>query len=196
MNDCKVKSELSPRSSVKVTAVKFDFYHGKTDISYCAFSIMVLSAAKKMGAIVMDGKGQCFRNTVKPLKIGMMALKYRAVKHKLPRQEDKYYARACNRYKVTIDDLAELISRSSSASRADVVLVLTALTDLVPSLLLDNKLVQLGELGTVSLHLNSEGEATEEAVTWRSIKNVRVRFRAGMKFKKQLSDLRFKKVKE
>ena len=124
-----------------------------------------------------------------------MTLKYKAVRHKLPQQGDKYYARACKRQKVTLDELAVLISRNSSASRADVVMVLTALTDLVPSLLLQNNSVQLGELGTVSLHLNSRGEATEEEVTWRSIKDVRVQFRASTIFKKQLRNLHYEKRK-
>jgi len=125
-----------------------------------------------------------------------MALKYKAVRHQLPQQADKYYARACNRHLVTLDDLAALISRNSSASRADVVLVLTALTDLVPALLVQNNSVQLGELGTVSLHLNSKGEATEEEVNHRSVKEVRVHFRAGLKFKRQLKDLHFERIKK
>lgn len=125
-----------------------------------------------------------------------MALRYKAVAHKLPQQPERFYARACNRQKVTLDDLAALISRNSSASRADVVMVLTSLTDLVPSLLLQNNSVQLGELGTISLHLNSKGEASEEAVNWRSVNRVRVKFRAGLKIKKQLGQITLKKVKK
>jgi len=125
-----------------------------------------------------------------------MALKYKAVAHKLPQQPEKFYARACNRHKVTLDDLATMISRNSSASRADVVMVLTSVTDLVPSLLLQNNSVQLGELGTISLHFNSKGELSEEAVTWRSVNRVRVRLRAGLMFKKKLDKISLKRVKK
>jgi len=124
-----------------------------------------------------------------------MALTYTTVRHKLPQQPEKFYARACNRHKVTLDDLATMISRNSSASRADVFMVLTSLTDLVPSLLLQNNMVQLGDLGTISLHLNSKGELCEQAVTWRSITRVRVRLRASLLFKKKLDKISLKRIR-
>jgi len=96
-----------------------------------------------------------------------------------------------------LEAISKIISRRSSLSPGDIQHVLTALTELVPELLVNNQTVHLGDLGTISLHLRSRGENSPKAVTSRSITDVRAAFRAGRKLKKGLTDARFvKKVTE
>ncbi|TAJ11610.1 hypothetical protein DMA11_16275 [Marinilabiliaceae bacterium JC017] len=121
-----------------------------------------------------------------------MAIKYKTIRQATPGKQGggtyRYYARACEREKKEIKYLAKIIAQRSSLSESDVKAVLDELTSVVPRLLLDNNTVQLGDFGTLSLHLNSRGEATTEDVSWRSIKDVKVQFRAGLELKKQIKE--------
>jgi len=129
-----------------------------------------------------------------------MAIKYKVIKQgatPLTQTNKSYYtARACKRSLVGLDEIAELLSLRSTLSKADVFATLIALTEAIPEYLLNNQSVQLGDLGTVSLHLSSKSESTPEDVTWRSIKELKVQFRAGKEIKKSLKSAHFKKVTE
>ncbi|MBS2097250.1 HU family DNA-binding protein [Carboxylicivirga linearis] len=129
-----------------------------------------------------------------------MALKYKIIKQevvdKVGITKDVYYARACDRSKVDLNELSKLISRMSTVSRADIIGVLTAFSDIIPSLLTENRTVQLGELGTFSLHMKSDCVDSKEEVTWRCIKDVNIRFRVGKELKNQLKDIHFQRVDE
>ena len=128
-----------------------------------------------------------------------MTLKYKVVQQATPGKKGggtyKYYARACNRTKRDLKYLASILSKRSSLSPGDIVSVLTELTILVPELLMENNTVQLGDLGTISLHLKSEGHQNEKDVTWRSIQETKVQFRAGIEFKRAIQDLHFERQK-
>ncbi len=128
-----------------------------------------------------------------------MSLKYKKVRQPVAdadgNQREIHYARACKRRRVKLDEVAEHIASYTTLSRGEVHSVLIALTDSIPGYLLDNQSVELGDLGTLSLHFTSHSEETEEAVTWRSIKDLKVQFRAGMRFKKKLKNAHFKLVK-
>lgn len=129
-----------------------------------------------------------------------MSINYKKVKQIIKDQngneKEIYYARACQRQRVKLDKLAERIASYCTLSSVDVKSVLIALTDTIPDYLLDNKSVELGDLGTISLHFTSESTESEDEVTWRSIKDMRVQFRAGKRIKKQLKQVNFKLVEE
>jgi predicted histone-like DNA-binding protein len=105
-----------------------------------------------------------------------------------------YNARACGRKRMSLDKIAETIQRRSSLSKGDVYSTLISLTDLIPDLLLTNHTVDLGDLGTLSLHLSSKSEERAEDVTWRSVKELKVQFRASKELKKNLKKANFVRV--
>ncbi|WP_289053116.1 HU family DNA-binding protein [Carboxylicivirga marina] len=127
-----------------------------------------------------------------------MAIKYKVIKqppNKLSTTgKPSYNARACERSRVSLDEISEIIQRNSSLSKADVYSTLISLTDIIPDFLLNNQSVDLGKLGTISLHLSSHSEDQPEDVTWRSIKELKVQFRAGKELKKELKKAHFKRV--
>ncbi len=129
-----------------------------------------------------------------------MAIKYKVIEQppSLLSKSGKpsYNARACARKRVSMENIAEVIERSSSLTKGDIYSTLIALTDLIPTYLLNNESVELGRLGTLSLSLSSKSEAQPEAVTWRSIKELKVQFRAGTQLKDKLKYAHFKRVDE
>lgn len=128
-----------------------------------------------------------------------MSIKYKKVKQRVTNAKGQvkevFFARACQRHKVTLDDVAEHIAGYTSLSRSDVHSVLIALSDTIPDYLLDNNAVELGDLGIFSLHFNSQSEEAEEKVTWRSIQELKIRFRPGKRIKDRLKFPSFKLAK-
>jgi len=98
-----------------------------------------------------------------------MAVFYKAVKIKTPLSKngktEMYYPRVANRRKENLRDIAERISDMSSFNRSDVIGVLEAFSQLIPQLLKDNSSVELGDLGTFSLHISSGWVDSDELVT-------------------------------
>ncbi|MCG8579099.1 MAG: HU family DNA-binding protein [Bacteroidales bacterium] len=128
-----------------------------------------------------------------------MAVKYKKVKQvvkdKNGNEKEVFYARSCERRKIRLNDIAERIARYTTLTRGEVHSVLMALADTIPDYLLDNESVELGDLGILSLHLGSHCEEKEEDVSWRSIKDLKVQFRAGKRIKDRLKYANFKLVK-
>ena len=129
-----------------------------------------------------------------------MTIKYKKIKQLVKGADgtsrEIHYARACNRQRVKLDEVADHIADYTSLSRGEVHAVLMALTDSIPRYLLDNQTVELGDLGTLSLHFTSQSEERAEAVSWRSIKDLKVQFRAGLRLKKRLKHASYELVKE
>ncbi|MDR2919977.1 MAG: HU family DNA-binding protein [Tannerella sp.] len=107
----------------------------------------------------------------------------------------KYYASPVNSGKVTLDDLANRIARSSSLTRGDILNVLSNFLDELPEYLKDGKSVQLGDFGTVRLSFSSQGVDTEEEVNASLIKGVRVIFTPNVKLKDELNRTSFEEAK-
>ncbi len=128
-----------------------------------------------------------------------MAIKYKKVKQRIinksGEEKEVYYARACKRRRVDLNEVADHLSQLTTLSRPDVYCVLIALADTIPHYLLNNKSVELGDLGTISLHFTSNSNESEKEVTWRSIKDLKVQFRAGKRIKEKLKHASFKMVK-
>lgn len=126
-----------------------------------------------------------------------MSLKYTIIRQAQPGIKGggsyTYYARATERSRATLDDLADIIQQRTSLSRGDVVAVVVSLSDLIPELLTENKTVELGELGTFSLHLQSEGVSSPDEASYRKIRDLKIQFRPGVRFKRAIGRVNFVK---
>ncbi len=128
-----------------------------------------------------------------------MTIKYKLVKTSTPGVTGggayKYYARACERKKAGINEIADVLSKRSSLSKSDIVATLIGLEDIIPELLLDNHTVELGDLGTFSLHLKSEGSDVPRVDAYRLIKDVKIHFLPGKELKRSVRSPEFQKSK-
>lgn len=127
-----------------------------------------------------------------------MAIKYKVIEQPPGRLsktgKPTYNARACDRNKVNLKDIAGFIVQRSSLTKAEVYGTLISLVDILPDLLLINQSIQLDGLGTFSLHLSSESKDSPEDVTWRSIKELKLQFRADKELKEALQKANFVRV--
>lgn len=129
-----------------------------------------------------------------------MSIEYKVVQITTPikkeGEKDKYYPRVCNRKKIDLHDVSNRIASISTFSEIDVLGVLTAFVTEIPDFLLDNCSVELGELGTFSLHISSKGSESPEQVNAKQITKVKMAFRPGTRIKKALKKADFKKTKK
>jgi len=106
-------------------------------------------------------------------------IRYKIVQRADPRDLDKpkkYYAAARNDKSVGYRDFIDDIARRSTVNTPDIVAVLEALFQLIPEYLLKGRVVRLGDLGTFTIKLVSDGEESEKEVDRHSIKKVIIRF--------------------
>jgi predicted histone-like DNA-binding protein len=124
-------------------------------------------------------------------------LKYKIVKQCNALDKDKkemYYPRLTNRTRMGLMDVAGQISRQSTLSKADTIAVLAALEDVIPDMLKEGNIVDLGALGTFTLQ-STAGTGTEvSVVSWRNFSELKVRFKPGPALKIQLPEVKFKKL--
>lgn len=103
-----------------------------------------------------------------------------------PEKKVRYHARQVKTKIMDTDGLCDIISRRTTASAADVSLILGAFRDIIPELLLENYTVHLENFGVFSLSLNSRVEDSPEKITYRSVEKVNMHFRPSVKIKKVL----------
>lgn len=127
-----------------------------------------------------------------------MSIPYSLISRKnlqAPEAAPKFYAIAKSSGSLTLEDLAEKISKSSTTvSDTDVLAVLNEAAKLVESEIVDGKIVRFGRLGDFSITLSSAGAETEAAFNASLIKAVKVKFRAGAKLNQALLGAKFKKA--
>lgn len=107
-----------------------------------------------------------------------------------PREPDtagKFYAQAQAKGTANLEELAEKISYSSSMTRSDVKGVLAALEDEIAERLLNGEIVQLGDVGTFRVTLQSTGTDTQEEFNAANIKRANIAFRASNRLKASLA---------
>lgn len=107
----------------------------------------------------MQTLGRCCYPWVKLQKISNMPVHYRLKKNEIRSSSSygKYFAYAVKQGEVGMDELSRIIERNCTATRGDVLVVLTTLVDVVKERLQEGYVVDLGELGRLSLGLESEG---------------------------------------
>lgn len=108
-----------------------------------------------------------------------MAIKYCVVERANPQDREapkKFYASAVKRGSMGLDGLAERISESSTASKADTLLVLTALSTQLQLLLSEGYSVKLQGLGSLRVTLNGIGADTLDEFGVHLIRKPNIRF--------------------
>lgn len=111
-----------------------------------------------------------------------------------PGEEGRYYALARSVGELTLRQMARIIQGRCTATRADVMAVLTALEDCIREGLASGRLVRLGEIGTFSIGLKSSGSASEGEFDPSQIRKAKVRFLPGEALKEMLAGLSYSRV--
>jgi len=128
----------------------------------------------------------------------MSPVKYRirSLKNHLSGEEQqvKYYPIICNREKIGLRQIAADISKQSSFTTSDIVGVLEALIDNIPHYLSGNKIVDLGDLGSFSLHARTNSTTEKEKADAKLVKEVKVAFNSSKVLKRKLTDIKFVKI--
>ncbi len=107
--------------------------------------------------------------------------------------EKIYFPRLTGSTPANLEEMAGLLAQRTSASRGDVYLVLTGLAELIPELLSQGKTVRIDRLGSFALHAKVLTSDSPEEVSYRNIKELRLRFKADKEIKKMLKRISFKK---
>lgn len=119
-----------------------------------------------------------------------------------PEVAGKFYAQAQAKGTANLEELAEKISYSTTMTRGDVKGVLAALEDEISERLLNGEIIQLGDVGTFRVTLQSKGAVSAEDFYASNITRANVAFRASNRLKAQLASANFqlvptsKKIKE
>ena len=105
----------------------------------------------------------------------------------------KYYAVAHTDKHAELRMIAERISRETNFSTAEVQAAIEAFILVIPKLLLEGHSVKMGDFGTFSLTLSSQGAETKEEFNASMIKGANLNFRAGKEFAKVIRNVEFSK---
>jgi len=125
-----------------------------------------------------------------------MSLKYRLVQKvnpTKPTDPQKYYANVVTRGEVSLRELAKEVAQMSTVSIADVTAVVESLLQIIPKHLGQGEIVRLGEFGSMSVTVSSEGTATPEEFAASRIKGVNLNFRPGKEINQTLDQVTFEK---
>jgi len=126
-----------------------------------------------------------------------MAVNYKPVPKRNPSKQEeapKFYAQVVSAGDMTVRQLVKQISSISTVSAADTMAVIEAFLEVVPMALADGKIVRLGDFGSFSLAVNSDGAVDALALSKNQIKKVTVRFRPGKEFTNVTNAAEFTKV--
>jgi len=119
-----------------------------------------------------------------------MALTYKVVSTTKPGQghdgEQIWFPKLTGSSKVDLWEVARILAKRSTASEADVFLVITGLVSLVPELLLQGKTVKLDNLGSFRLHARVKTSPVREEVSAKNIREIRLSFKPDNRIKEAL----------
>lgn len=112
-----------------------------------------------------------------------------------PEAAPKFYAKAQFVNNLDINAFARHIAMHGTVySRADVAAILTLAVDCIREQMLEGNKVSLGELGSFSVSLQSNGAKTAEEFVPGKIYGVKVNWTPGSEFKDLIEDAKFTKV--
>lgn len=95
---------------------------------------------------------------------------------------------------VNLKDIASVLAKRTSASEADVYLVMMGLVDLMPELLAQGRTIKLDRFGTFRLHARVKTDTDPEKITTHYIKEIRLGFKPDKEIKNALKHIRVVKV--
>jgi predicted histone-like DNA-binding protein len=96
-----------------------------------------------------------------------------------PTDPKKYYANLVTRGDVSLRELAKEITEISTVSPPDVMVVIEAPLQIILRHLIQGEIVRLGDFGSFSVRLSSEGADAPEAFNASLVKSVNLNFRPG-----------------
>jgi predicted histone-like DNA-binding protein len=105
----------------------------------------------------------------------------------------KYYANIANRERITLKELSDEIADGRTLTPTDVMAVLISLSRKIPTHLLKGNIVDLGDLGTLTVNLSSEGSTAEDEFETSMIKGLKIRFRPSSDIKRSLKTATYSK---
>lgn len=128
-----------------------------------------------------------------------MALKYHLVRRRDMRKNAApsatlLYGQVRSERRISFDRLCKDVSKQSTASKGDVLLVINALIDTMQDHLAEGDIVHLGELGTFRITAGSTGAATEEEFNTSLFKKGRIVFTPGSELKLTTREVNFEKI--
>lgn len=131
------------------------------------------------------------------IKIKQMAITFKLIERKNPQDKTtpaKLYPSIVSNGTIDLTELSRSVSKRCSMTFSDVYAVIYALVDVIPEKLSDGKIVKLGDLGTFRLTLRSDGADSVDAFNNKLIKQVKVNYKQGAEFKRQLSSIKFSRA--
>ena len=126
-----------------------------------------------------------------------MSVNYKPIPKRNPAKQEeapKYYAQVMSNGDMSLRQLAKEVAAMSTISTPDTMAVIEAFLEVIPKALADGKIVRLGDFGSFSLSVNSEGAVDAKSLTQNQIKKVAVRFRPGKEFSNVTNAVEFTKV--
>ena len=97
-------------------------------------------------------------------------------------------------YRMTLDDLAENISRSSSINKADVMAVVETLRYELITHVTKGGIVEFGDLGTFKISISSVGHESPEQTSVSDIRKKKVVFKINHKLRSLIDATKFEKI--
>jgi predicted histone-like DNA-binding protein len=128
-----------------------------------------------------------------------MSIKYTATRRKNmidPAQKPKSYATAVSRGKLKLTQIAVEIASRTSLSTTDTVAVLDALTHVLPTFLEEGYIISLGDFGSFTVNLKSNGVEKEKDLSPKEITGFHLTFRPGKELRSLLTGLKAEKAKK
>ena len=110
-----------------------------------------------------------------------------------PSQPMRYYPRAVQSGVIDLEKLSEQISTSTTLTETDCHAVIISLVNTVSKALEEGNIVRLGQFGTFQVSVKGSASQTPEAVSPKSVVSASIIFRPGIRFKKMLQTIKFKK---
>ena len=91
--------------------------------------------------------------------------------------EKKYYASIAHRERISLKELSEEIADGRTLTPTDVMAVLISLSRKIPLHLLKGNIVDLGEMGTLTVNISSSGAVDEKDFILALINGLNIRYR-------------------
>ena len=126
-----------------------------------------------------------------------MTLQFKSIEKVNPRDvaaPKKHYASAVSRGTTSLKQLAALLGDGSTTRMADVYAVLIGLVEEIKKELRAGRSVHLGDLGSFSVRLKSNGVTTPEEVISSIIKGNRLNYRPSQELNDMLKTIKYVKV--
>ena len=111
-----------------------------------------------------------------------------------PEDESQWYISPHRVGRKSEKEIAEALTKNTTLSKGEAMLVLYELQSVVIDSLLDGYTVQIGDWGSFQLTVSCKGSPSKTECTTDKIKSVNIRFRPGKEMKKALTKASFRSL--